>query len=102
MWVARKVAKMSRKLTEDQVAIVDAACAAAADEPAKTILEIAEAKIIEADPDAHAERIKKAKRKKGVWDTTTKPGDAVDEETGETGVCTIFARVDEGETTSLD
>src|SRR5215218_9539533 len=55
VWVARKVAALSRKLSEDVVHIVDAAVAdAIAGESPGRVLELAEAKVIEADLAAHA------------------------------------------------
>lgn len=57
-WVARKVAVISRALLDDQVAKVDRAAARAiAGHAPSTVLEIARAKVIEADPETHrAER----------------------------------------------
>jgi hypothetical protein len=57
-WVARKVAVLSRALLDDQVAKVDRAVARAiAGHAPSTVLEIARAKVIEADPETHrAER----------------------------------------------
>ncbi|PUA80174.1 hypothetical protein C7S10_16710 [Nocardioides currus] len=57
-WVARKVATLSRALLADQVALVDRAVARAiAGHAPSTVLEIARAKVIEADPETHrAER----------------------------------------------
>ncbi|GAA3830488.1 hypothetical protein GCM10022242_34880 [Nocardioides panacisoli] len=102
MWVARKIAMMCRKLDADQVKLVDAALAEAADEPPTVLLQIAEAKIIEADLEAHEERVRKAKQHKGVWIRHTEPGDAVDDEAGEPGTGMIFARLDEGDLSALD
>ena len=54
-WVARRVASMTRKLLADQVALVDAAVARAiVGHAPSTVFEITSAKIIEADPEAHA------------------------------------------------
>lgn len=54
-WVARKVASMTRKLLAHQVGVVDAAVARAiVGHAPSTVFEIASAKIIEADPEAHA------------------------------------------------
>ncbi len=55
-WVAQKVAAMTRELTRDQVALVDAAVAAAVDESPGRMLGIAEAKTIEADPEGYRAR----------------------------------------------
>lgn len=67
VWVARKVAAMSRRLTKAQAALVDAAVAAAVDESPSRILTIAEAKVIEADLDAHRTRLADEATKVGVW-----------------------------------
>lgn len=54
-WVARKVAALSRKVPADRVDIVDRAIARAiAGHAPSTVLEIAAAKVIEADTEAHA------------------------------------------------
>lgn len=53
-WVARKVAVISRALLSDQVRVVDQAVARAiAGHAPSTVLEIARAKTIEADPETH-------------------------------------------------
>lgn len=50
-WAARKVAGLSRELSQDAAEVVDVAVAAAADQAPNRILAIAEAKVIEADPE---------------------------------------------------
>ncbi len=56
-WVARKVATISRAVPAATIAIVDRAVAAAITGHApSTVLEIAQAKVIEADPEAFAMR----------------------------------------------
>lgn len=64
-WVARKVAVLSRALLEDQVRTVDRAVARAiAGHAPSTVLEIARAKVIEADPETHrAERERERHRR---------------------------------------
>jgi hypothetical protein len=53
-WVARKVAVLSRSLLSEQVVTVDRAVAKAiAGHAPSTVLEIARAKVIEADPETH-------------------------------------------------
>lgn len=93
VWVARKIASMSRKLTRDQVVIVDLAVAEAAEESPARILAIAEAKVIEADLDAHRERILHDAAKKGVWLRRKRPGDRVDELTAEADVQAVTMRL---------
>jgi hypothetical protein len=57
LWVARRVASMTRKLDQQAVALVDRAVAEAVDEGAGRLLAITEAKVIEADTEtARAER----------------------------------------------
>ncbi|GAA4102032.1 hypothetical protein ACFFOS_04435 [Nocardioides kongjuensis] len=100
VWVVRKVARWSRKLDPHQVKVVDDAVAAALDEAPSRILTIAEAKIIEADPVAHAKRISDNQKTKGVWYPTPRPGSQVDDTdgTGTTaGIATVFARLDEAD-----
>ncbi|KRA92824.1 hypothetical protein ASD84_10080 [Nocardioides sp. Root682] len=92
-WVGTKVAAMSRKLTAEQVVIVDVAVAEALDEAPARILEIAEAKIIEADPIAHAERIEANRARKGVWHSRPKPGESIEGDTA--GIGSVVARIDE-------
>ena len=56
VWLARKIARMARKLGKDHVGLVDAAVTVAVHESPGRLLEIAEAKVIEADPDLHRAR----------------------------------------------
>jgi hypothetical protein len=57
LWVARRVASMTRKLDVEAVALVDRGVAEAIDQGAGRLLAIAEAKVMEADTDAaRAER----------------------------------------------
>ena len=67
MWVARKVARLSRRLSVEQVEIVDAAIAEAiAGEAPGRVLEICQAKVIEADPASHAQRVATQRRRRYV------------------------------------
>jgi antitoxin (DNA-binding transcriptional repressor) of toxin-antitoxin stability system len=67
VWLARKVARVSRRLPADRVALVDTAVAAAiAGESPGRVLEICEAKVIEADPEAHAARVESQRRRRYV------------------------------------
>lgn len=75
LWVARKVASMSRGLDRDRVVVVDLAVAAAADESPSRIIALAEAKVIEADIAAHRQRIADEEAKKGVWLRRKRPGE---------------------------
>lgn len=66
-WVARRVAVMSRALLASQVGVVDRAVAAAicAHAPS-TVFQIAEAKMIEADPETHAAERERARHERYV------------------------------------
>ncbi|MBM0125021.1 hypothetical protein [Pimelobacter simplex] len=97
MWVVRKVARMARRLDRHQVRLVDTAVAAALDEAPARILTIAEAKVIEADPIAHAQRIRKNRESKGVWYPKPRPGAQIDEVENTAGIGTVFARLDEAD-----
>ena len=67
VWVARKVASLSRKLSPAAVAVVDAAVAdAIAGESPARVLEIAEAKIIEVDTVAHRAALDAERRRRYV------------------------------------
>ncbi len=56
VWIARRVAKLSRHLDADKVGLVDSAMSRMiATEAAGRVLEVAEAKVIEADPALHEE-----------------------------------------------
>jgi hypothetical protein len=67
VWLSRKVARLSRRLPADRVAVVDAAVAAAlGGEAPGRVLEICEAKVIEADPVAHEARVEAQRRRRYV------------------------------------
>lgn len=86
-WVARKVASLSRRLDQFAVRLVDAAVAdAIGGEAPSRVLELAQAKIIEADPRAYAERLQSELRRRYVGSSR------VDEH----GLLTFFARVEAG------
>ncbi|TQK71194.1 hypothetical protein [Nocardioides sp. SLBN-35] len=57
VWVARRITDLSRNLTRAAVEIVDISLAAACDLTPGKLIELAEARIIEADPQAHRDRI---------------------------------------------
>jgi hypothetical protein len=67
VWVARRVATLSRALPLAVVGVVDRAVAAAiAGQAPSRVLALAEAKVIEADPDAHEAKLEEQRRKKYV------------------------------------
>jgi hypothetical protein len=78
-WVARKVARMARKVPRDRVGVVDAAVAGARLKPPGEVLRIAEAKIIEADPALHRAKVEADANKTGVWLSRIRPGEVVDD-----------------------
>lgn len=78
VWVAKKITAMSRRLSKNQAAIVDASVTAALDLATPKLLELAEARVIEADPDAHRARIAEDTKRVGVFRRRRRPGDAID------------------------
>lgn len=87
-WVARKVAVLSRSLGIDTVGVVDAAVARAiTGESPSRVLELAKAKVIEADPAAHAHKVAVENAKRYV--TTS--------QTDEAGLRCVIARVSAGD-----
>lgn len=88
VFVARRVAKLSRHLPADRVGVVDAAVARIiAHEEGGRVLGVAEAKIIEADPTLHDQRAEaeRARRYVGMG------------RTDEFGLRTVIARVEAGD-----
>ena len=69
VWVARRIAKLARHLDADTVGLVDSALSRMiATESAGRVLEVAEAKVIEADPALHEEKTE-AERRAGSPDS---------------------------------
>ncbi|MDQ6523242.1 hypothetical protein RB608_06505 [Nocardioides sp. LHD-245] len=77
VWVARKIADLSRPLTKDAVALVDTSLAAAHDLPTGKLIELAEARTIEADPETHHKRIAAEEARTGVFARRRRPGQTV-------------------------
>ncbi len=87
-WVARRVAKDSRHLPLDRVGVVDAAIAPMLPgESAARVLDVLEAKIIEADPDLHHERTAEQRAKRYVAVSRT----------DQAGLRTVIARISAGD-----
>ncbi len=87
-WLARKVAKLSRHLPYAVIAVVDAAIAPMlGTESAARVIEVAEAKIIEADPDLHHRRIAQERQRRYVALSRTDTA----------GLRTLVARIGAGE-----
>lgn len=96
VWVARKVAAMSRGLDKDVVRLVDVAVAAAADQAPGRVIAIAEAKVIEADPDAHRARLAADAAKVGVRHSHAKPGSTIDAADGEPATQRVTLKLPKG------
>ncbi|MDN5744565.1 MAG: hypothetical protein L0H31_05515 [Nocardioidaceae bacterium] len=92
VWVGRKIAALSRKLDKTQVQLLDHALVDALAQAPGRILALTEAKIIEADPATHQQRIKQNQERKGVWYPTPRPGDLINSDAAGTG--TVIARLD--------
>jgi hypothetical protein len=93
VWVARRVASMSRPLALADVGVVDRAVAAAiGGEAPSRVLAIAEAKVIEADPDAHEAKLEEQRRRKYVGLGRT----------DEFGLRHVVARVEAGDAVWID
>jgi antitoxin (DNA-binding transcriptional repressor) of toxin-antitoxin stability system len=92
-WLARKVARLTRQLPADRVGIVDAAVAeAVSGESPGRVLAICEAKVIAADPVAHAERVAAQRRRRYVTLSRT----------DEFGLRHVIARVTAGDAVWID
>ncbi len=93
VWLARRVAAISRALDQTQVGIVDAAVADSitGDSPSR-VLGLAEAKTIEADLPAHAARLEAEARRRLVAVTRT----------DKHGSRTLYARMEPGDVTWID
>ena len=102
VWVARKVAGMSRQLSKDAVGVVDAAVAAAVDQSPGRILAIAEAKVIEADIEAHRARLAADAAKIGVRLSHPRPGDAVNALDGEPASLRLTLKLPPGTALGFD
>ncbi len=88
VWVARKVAALSRSLPLKRVGLVDAAVAAAiGTESPGRVVALAQAKVIEADPQAHAGRVAEAAHRRYVAVSRA----------DECGLKTVIARVTAGD-----
>ena len=93
MWLARKVARLSRRLPLDQVWVVDSAVAEAiAGESPGRVWEICEAKVIEADPAEHKARVEAQRRRRFVSFSRT----------DEFGLRHLIARVQAGDAVWID
>ena len=95
VWVARKVAAMSRRLDREQVRAVDDAVAAALDESPSRVLVIAQAAVRRADSDRARREVEDQLRRRMV--SIAQPRGADDE-----GLATVFSRIDPGDATWLD
>lgn len=93
VWVARKVASMSRSLGADAVRVVDLAVAdAIGTESPGRVIALTEAKVIEADRAAHAAKVEAERRRRFVSLSRT----------DEHGLRHVIARVEAGEAVWVD
>jgi hypothetical protein len=93
VWVARRVAKLSRHLPVDKVGVVDCAISRMiATEGVGRVLEVAEAKVIEADTALHEERCEVERRRRYVGLGRT----------DEYGLRTLIARLEAGDAAAVD
>jgi hypothetical protein len=93
VWVARRIAKLSRNLAADKVKLVDSAMSRMiATEAAGRVLEVAEAKIIEADPALHDEKVEAGRRARFA-----RLG-----RTDEYGLRMLIARLDAGDAVAVE
>ncbi|NYD42845.1 DUF222 domain-containing protein [Nocardioides panaciterrulae] len=92
-WVVRKVAKLTRELSAQAVGLVDTAVAPVLNTlPTGRLLALVEAKVIEADPEAYAEKVEAELRRRFVGLSRTDTH----------GLRTVYARLDAGDATWLD
>ena len=91
--MARRVAKLSRHLAVDKVGVVDSAISRMiATEAVGRVLEVAEAKVIEADTELHEERCEAERRRRYVGLGRT----------DEYGLRTLIARLEAGDAVAVD
>jgi hypothetical protein len=88
VFIARRVARLSRHLPRSRVHVVDSAVARTiARESGGRVLAVAEAKVIEADPALHDQRVEEEKRRRYVSSSRT----------DEFGLRTLIARIEAGD-----
>ena len=93
VWVARRVARLSRHLGRDEVGLVDSAVSRMiATEAAGRVLEVAEAKIIEADTELQEHRRDAERRRRYIGLGRT----------DELGLRTLIARLEAGDAVAVD
>ena len=93
VWVARRVARMSRHLPADKVGVVDSAVSRMiATESAGRVLTVAEAKVIEADTVLHDERCEAERRRRYVGLSRT----------DDYGLRILIARLEAGDAAAVD
>ena len=93
VWVARRIARLSRHLALDRVGVVDSAISRMiATESIGRVLQVAEAKVIEADTALHEERCEAERRRRYVGLGRT----------DEFGLRTLIARLEAGDAAAVD
>jgi hypothetical protein len=104
VWVARKAATMTRSLSVEAVALVDAAVAVADELAPGRWLALVEAKVIEADLEAHRARVERDATRTGVWFQRRRPGDVLGGQAGAAEAATrgVVARLGLGASVDLE
>lgn len=101
VWVLRRVAVMARRLTRQQAEQVDQAMAEVLSQSPGRILQIAEARIIEADLRGHADRVREDNSRRGAWFPKPSPGEQLEVD-GISGSRRFAARLKPGQAGELD
>ncbi|MCX6399846.1 MAG: hypothetical protein NTX33_07960 [Propionibacteriales bacterium] len=101
LWVLRRIVVMARRLTKEQAARVDRAMVEVLGQSPGRILQIAEARIIEADVRGHADRIREDNSRRGVWFPKPSPGEQLEVD-GISGSRRVAARLKPGQSGELD
>jgi hypothetical protein len=89
-WVAKRIARTTRKLTPDHAGVIDELLTEHHHESPARLLTLVETTIITLDTEAERDRLDQARRHRGVWITRPRPGDDDDQLAG---LRTIVARV---------
>lgn len=101
VWVLRRVAVMARRLTKQEAEQVDLAMAEVLSQSPGRILQIAEARIIEADLRGHADRVREDNSRRGAWFPKPSPGEQLEVD-GISGSRRFAARLKPGQAGELD
>jgi len=104
VWVARKIATMTRTLSRDAAAFVDQAVSESVGLAPGRLLDLAQTTVIEADLEAHRRRVQTDATRTGVWFGWPRPGDLLDGQAGPGYAATagLTARLGTGQALELD